>query len=66
MGIMSFYFWPPEEHLSKEEEAREEGSGKDCNTVAGDQHALASSRAPPLLLNTSKGERNKSETVATS
>lgn len=66
MGIMSCYFWPPEEHLSKEEQPRQEGSGKDWNTVAGDQQALASSRAPPLLLSASKGDCNKSETVATS
>lgn len=65
-GDNELLLWPPEKHLSKEEQAGEESSGKDWNTNAGDQHVLASFRAPPLLLNASKGERNKSDTVATS
>lgn len=65
-GDNELLLWPPEQHHSKEEQAKKEGSGKDWNTNAAGQHCLASSRAPPLLLNASKGERNKSETVATS
>lgn len=58
--------WSPEDHLSEKEQATEEGSGKDWNKDAGDQHALASSCVPPLLLNASKGERNKSDAATTS